>query len=140
VQQGAGVTDGVERPDRIALACAAATGQDRHVFELITREGERSHQTVWVRACAPTLRYWMETEVHVYAFSIAANVLLSFFPFLIIIVSLCRYALEGPAAENHLPCPERFLSRPHGRLHRPQPSGMGYLNRWRSPSTGLWKS
>jgi uncharacterized BrkB/YihY/UPF0761 family membrane protein len=70
------------------------------VFELITREGARSQQTVWVRACGPTLRYWMETEVHVYAFSIAANVLLSFFPFLIIIVSLCRYALQWPAAEN----------------------------------------
>jgi YihY family inner membrane protein len=35
----------------------------------------------------------METEVHVYGFSIAANVLLSFFPFLIVIFSLCRYAL-----------------------------------------------
>ena len=39
-------------------------------------------------ACRPTLRYWMETEVHVYAFSIAANVLLSFFPFLIVSVSI----------------------------------------------------
>jgi YihY family inner membrane protein len=35
-----------------------------------------------------TLRFWMETEIHVYAFSIAANVLLSFFPFLIVSVSL----------------------------------------------------
>jgi membrane protein len=32
--------------------------------------------------------YWMETEVHVFAFSIAANVLLSFFPFLIVCTSL----------------------------------------------------
>lgn len=38
----------------------------------------------------PTFRYWMETEVHVYGFSIAANVLLSFFPFLIVMVSLCQ--------------------------------------------------
>ena len=37
-----------------------------------------------------TLRYWMQTEVHVYAFSVAANVLLSFFPFLIIMLSLSR--------------------------------------------------
>jgi YihY family inner membrane protein len=37
-----------------------------------------------------TLRYWMETEVHVYGFSIAANVLLSFFPFLIVMYSLCH--------------------------------------------------
>ncbi|MEJ7606003.1 MAG: hypothetical protein WKF37_06990 [Bryobacteraceae bacterium] len=36
----------------------------------------------------------METEVHVYAFSIAANVLLSFYPFLIVMVSICRYILN----------------------------------------------
>ncbi len=42
----------------------------------------------FLRALLPTLRYWMQTEVHVYAFSIAANVLLSFFPFLIVSVSL----------------------------------------------------
>ena len=47
----------------------------------------------WLRHLRPTLVYWMETEVHVYGFSIAANVLLSFFPFLIVIFSLCRYVL-----------------------------------------------
>jgi membrane protein len=36
------------------------------------------------RALRPTFRYWMRTETHVYAFSIAANVLLSFYPFLIV--------------------------------------------------------
>jgi uncharacterized BrkB/YihY/UPF0761 family membrane protein len=40
------------------------------------------------RALRPTFRYWMKTEVHVYAFSIAANVLLSFYPFLIVSVAL----------------------------------------------------
>jgi membrane protein len=41
-------------------------------------------------ALAPTFRYWMKTEVHVYAFSVAANVLLSFFPFLIVMMSVSR--------------------------------------------------
>jgi uncharacterized BrkB/YihY/UPF0761 family membrane protein len=50
--------------------------------------------------CKPTLTYWMETEVHVYGFSIAANVLLSFFPFLIVMVSFCRYFLNWKAAES----------------------------------------
>lgn len=53
----------------------------------------------FVRAIGPTLRYWMETEVHVYAFSIAANVLLSFFPFLIVMVALCRQ-FHWPGAEQ----------------------------------------
>src|SRR5258708_5315951 len=42
------------------------------------------------QSLALTLRFWMRTEVHVYAFSVAANVLLSFFPFLIVSVSLAR--------------------------------------------------
>lgn len=42
----------------------------------------------------------METEVHVYAFSIAANVLLSFYPFLIVMLSLCHNVLHWRAAED----------------------------------------
>jgi membrane protein len=45
-----------------------------------------------------TLRYWMQTEVHVYAFSVAANVLLSFFPFLIVMLSLSRRVFGEQAA------------------------------------------
>jgi membrane protein len=42
----------------------------------------------------PTFRYWMQTEVHVYAFSVAANVLLSFYPFLIVMMSLSRRVFD----------------------------------------------
>lgn len=52
------------------------------------------------RQWTPTVRYLFEVEVHVYAFSMAANTLLSFFPFLIVIVSLCRYGLGWAAAED----------------------------------------
>src|SRR6266404_750803 len=45
-----------------------------------------------------TFRYWMQTEVHVYAFSVAANVLLSFFPFLIVMLSLSRRVFGQQAA------------------------------------------
>lgn len=47
----------------------------------------------------PTARYLFQVEVHVYAFSMAANVLLSFFPLLIVMVSICRYVLGWHAAE-----------------------------------------
>jgi uncharacterized BrkB/YihY/UPF0761 family membrane protein len=50
------------------------------------------------RACAPSARFCMETEVHVFAFSMAANVLLSFFPFLIVMLSFFRYVLRWKAA------------------------------------------
>lgn len=45
-------------------------------------------------ALAPTFRYWMQTEVHVYAFSVAANVLLSFYPFLIVMMSVSRRVFD----------------------------------------------
>src|SRR5215467_10931216 len=41
-------------------------------------------------AIVHTLRYWSQTEVHALAFSVAANVLLGFFPFLIVSVSISR--------------------------------------------------
>jgi len=42
----------------------------------------------------------MQTEVHVYAFSIAANILLSLFPLLIILLSICRNILRWRAATD----------------------------------------
>ena len=53
-------------------------------------------------AFGPTLRFWMRTEVHVYAFSIAVNVLLSFFPFLIVCVSLGGLVFSPQAVVNAL--------------------------------------
>jgi membrane protein len=49
------------------------------------------------RALLPTFRYWMQTEVHVFAFSVSAGLLLSFFPFLIVMLSICRYVLKWRA-------------------------------------------
>lgn len=48
--------------------------------------------------CRPMLGYLVETEAHVYALAIAASVLLSFYPFLIVMLSFCRNILHWPAA------------------------------------------
>jgi uncharacterized BrkB/YihY/UPF0761 family membrane protein len=48
----------------------------------------------------PTARYLMETEAHVYALAVAASVLLSFFPFLNVMLSVCRNLLHWRAAED----------------------------------------
>jgi uncharacterized BrkB/YihY/UPF0761 family membrane protein len=56
--------------------------------------GAMSHLNRW----GPTARFLAQTETHVYALSISASVLLSFFPFLIVMESLCRYTLRWPAA------------------------------------------
>ena len=54
----------------------------------------------WLHPFAPTARYCMRTEVHVHALAVSASVLLSFFPFLIVMISLCRYGFRWPAAVN----------------------------------------
>ena len=39
----------------------------------------------------------MQTEVHVFAFAVSAGLLLSFFPFLTVMLSICRYVLKWRA-------------------------------------------
>jgi membrane protein/epoxyqueuosine reductase len=46
----------------------------------------------------PSLRYLFATEVHAYAFSIAANAYLSFFPFTLILLAICRRWLHWEGA------------------------------------------
>lgn len=53
-----------------------------------------------MQACRPTLRYCVQTEVHVHALAVAASALLSFYPFLIVMLSFCRNVLHWPAAVN----------------------------------------
>lgn len=55
-----------------------------------------------VRKWRPTIQYLSQTEVHVYALAIAASVLLSFFPFLIVMLTLLRDVFHFPAAERAL--------------------------------------
>jgi YihY family inner membrane protein len=50
-----------------------------------------------VGALLPTFRYLMQTEVHVFAFSVSAGLLLSFFPFLTVMLSICRYVFKWRA-------------------------------------------
>jgi YihY family inner membrane protein len=57
---------------------------------------------VQARSWRPTIRYLSQTEVHVYALAIAASVLLSFYPFLIVAVTIVRNVLHFPAAESAL--------------------------------------
>lgn len=55
-----------------------------------------------VRRWTPTIRYLSQTEVHVYALAIAASVVLSFFPFLIVMLKLVRDVFHFPAGERAL--------------------------------------
>ena len=47
-----------------------------------------------------TLRYLTQTEVHTYAFSVAANAILSFFPFIVLLLTLIRRVIHSQAMYN----------------------------------------
>ena len=45
----------------------------------------------------PTLHYLAKTEVHTFAFSVAANAILSFFPFVLVLMWLVRSVFHSQA-------------------------------------------
>ena len=57
----------------------------------------RSWTAFW-RSLWSSLCFLFETEVHVYSFAVAANLLISFFPFLVAMILLCRSAFHWQAA------------------------------------------
>src|SRR5215471_17332731 len=67
----------------------------------------------------PTLRYLARTEVHTFAFSVAANAILSFFPFVLLLTWLVRNVLHSHAMfqvivdllKNQLPAGQDFVVR-----------------------------
>jgi uncharacterized BrkB/YihY/UPF0761 family membrane protein len=54
---------------------------------------------LWWAESHSTLRYLMQTEAHVYALAIAASTLLSFYPFVTVMLSFCRNVLRWRAGE-----------------------------------------
>ncbi len=66
-----------------------------------------------------SLKYVFTMEVHVYAFAIAANVLLSFIPFMVLLLTLFNNVLHWPAAtdaliallQDALPSNQEFITR-----------------------------
>ena len=53
----------------------------------------------WARLVA-LARYMVRTEVHTYAFSVAANVILSLFPFIVMLLTICRRVFHSSSMEQ----------------------------------------
>ena len=73
----------------------------------------------WFRAQAvPTAKYLLQTEVHTFAFSVAANAILSFFPFIVLMLTVTRQVLHSNAMydvviqllRDHLPAGQEFVT------------------------------
>ena len=67
----------------------------------------------------PTVKYLMRTEVHTFAFSVAANAILSFFPFVVLIMTIIRrvfhsrvmYDVVLQLLRDYLPAGQDFVIR-----------------------------
>src|ERR1019366_6024588 len=92
-----------ELQDPPLLAGTAAKhlqGEDdrRDLFQHLPETYSLSHrlrQHGWA-----TLRYLTQTEAHTYAFSVAANAILSFFPFIVLLLTLIRRVIHSQAMYN----------------------------------------
>jgi len=81
------------------------------------------------RLILPSLRYLFTTEAHAYAFSIAANAYLSFFPFSLLLLTVCRRWLRWEGAyqvvlqllQVHLPPGTDAVIRSLGALVQGRP-------------------
>ena len=68
---------------------------------------------------ASTLKYLLRTDVHTFAFSVAANAILSFFPFVLLLLTLIRRVFHSPAMyevivqllRDYLPAGQDFVIR-----------------------------
>ncbi len=66
-----------------------------------------------------TVKYMLRTEVHTFAFSVAANALLSFFPFVLLLMTLIRRVFHSPVMydvvvqllRDYLPAGQEFVIR-----------------------------
>src|SRR5258708_23832051 len=66
-----------------------------------------------------TVKYLLRTEVHTFAFSVAANALLSFFPFVLLMMMLIRRVFHSPVMyevvvqllRDYLPAGQEFVIR-----------------------------
>ena len=85
-------------PRRIRLHLQQRHPHQRHRFHRPQFSTSGAASSRW----GATFSYLSQTEVHVYALAISASVLLSFFPFLIVMLTLLRDVFHFPAAERAL--------------------------------------
>ena len=73
------------------------------------------------------VKYLTQTDVHTYAFSVAANVILSLFPFIVLLLTLSRrvfhsqamFEVVGQLMHSYLPTGQDFVMRNMGLLVHP---------------------
>ena len=89
------------------------TSARRGALDVVLRGGTRKDYL------PPLVRYLMQTEVHTFAFSVAANAILSFFPFIVLLLTLTHQVFRSQAMydvvlqllRSYLPAGQDFVVR-----------------------------
>src|SRR5947209_19995587 len=75
----------------IAKSPQTPTSARRKALDIVLQGGTKKDYL------PPLVRYLMQTEVHTFAFSVAANAVLSFFPFIVLLLTLTRQVFHSQA-------------------------------------------
>ena len=63
---------------------------------VIVSKASPPHDDPYSGMAGSTVKYLLRTEVHTFAFSVAANAILSFFPFVLLLMTLIRRVFRSP--------------------------------------------
>jgi YihY family inner membrane protein len=85
----------------------------------IVKTDRRKHLRHYYLLSASTVKYLLHTEVHTFAFSVAANAILSFFPFVLLLMTLVQrvfhsramYGIIVDLLRDNLPAGQEFVIR-----------------------------
>ncbi|MGZ4787378.1 MAG: YihY/virulence factor BrkB family protein [Terriglobales bacterium] len=109
------VSTGTSSATGVKTANELAQGPGLSTFE---KYAESSAQSIYAQAW-PTIKYLTRTDVHTFAFSVAANAILSFFPFVVLLLTLSRRVFHSQAMfdvivnllRDYLPTGQDFIVR-----------------------------
>lgn len=95
-----------------SASAKASSANDTQVWA--RNSAQRLSQQAW-----PTIKYLTRTDVHTFAFSVAANAILSFFPFVVLLLTLTRKVFHSQAMfdvivsllRDYLPTGQEFIVR-----------------------------
>lgn len=109
---------------RLSIVQQLSTASDATRKPESAQNSKRSRLRYYRRLTLSTIGYLLRTEVHTFAFSVAANAILSFFPFVLLLMTLVLRVFHSPTMyrvivellRDYLPAGQEFVIRNLGAL------------------------
>ena len=109
---------------RLSIVQQLSTASDATRKPESAQNSKRSRFRYYRRLTLSTVGYLLRTEVHTFSFSVAANAILSFFPFVLLLMTLVLRVFHSPTMyrvivellRDYLPAGQEFVIRNLGAL------------------------